>query len=371
MNVKYDNNIEAFFALVRAGLWEQEVRLLSYGAIDFKEIYRLADEQAVVGLVAAGIKHVVDVNVPKEDVLQFVGQALNLEQWNLAMNSFISAIVEKMRRAGIFTLLVKGQGIAQCYEKPLWRTCGDIDFYLSESNYQVAKEFLKPLATLVDIEDSKRLHLGMTIETWAVELHGTMHSDFSNKMNEGLDDVHHTIFYGGEVRSWNNDGITVFLPSADNDIIIVFTHFLQHFYVGGIGLRQISDWCRLLWTYREQIDIKLLENRLKKMGLVSEWKAFGALAVEYLDMPRKAMPLYDESRKWQKKASFLKKLIMDAGNLGVNNESYRFSQSQKVNKRTVFWRRLKEFSRLTLLFPLDAPLFFCTYLFNRIVNPRG
>ena len=366
-----NNNEQAFFALMKAGLWEQNVRLSSYETIDFSEIYRLAEEQAVVGLVTAGLEHVVDIKVPQEWVLQFVGESLQIEQQNKDMNHFIGTLVDKMRGVGIYTLLVKGQGIAQCYEKPLWRAFGDVDFYLSESNYQTAKEFLRPLASHVEDEDSRRLHLGMTIDTWSVELHGTLHSDFSNRMNKGLDDVHRAIFYGGEVRSWNNEGVSVFMASADNDVIIVFTHFLQHFYVGGIGFRQICDWCRLLWTYREQIDIKLLGIRLKKMGLVSEWKAFGALAVEYLDMPQKAMPLYDDSRKWQKKASFLKRLIMDAGNLGVNNESYRFSQSQKVNKRMVFWRRLKEFSRLTLLFPLDAPLFFCTYLFNRIVNPRG
>ena len=26
------------------------------------------------------------------------------------------------------------------------------------------------------------------------------------------------------------------LPSANNDVVFVFTHFLKHFYKGGIGL---------------------------------------------------------------------------------------------------------------------------------------
>ena len=123
-----DNNTQAFLALVRAGLWEKDVQLSSYGDIDFKEVYRLAEEQSVVGLVAAGIEHIVDIKIPKEDALQFVGQSLQLEQQNTAMNHFIGVIVDKMRAAGIYTLLVKGQGIAQCYERPLWRSCGDVDF---------------------------------------------------------------------------------------------------------------------------------------------------------------------------------------------------------------------------------------------------
>ena len=82
----------------------------------------------------------------------------------------------------------------------------------------------------------------------------------------------------------------------NNDILLIFTHFLKHFYKGGIGLRQICDWCRLLWTYRDSIDVALLEQRLRKMGLMSEWKAFAALAVEYLGMPAES-PIYDSSKR--------------------------------------------------------------------------
>ena len=57
------------------------------------------------------------------------------------------------------------------------------------------------------------------------------------------------------------------MPGPDNDVVIVFTHFLHHFFIGGVGLRQICDWCRLLWTYRESLDRGLLESRIRKMGL--------------------------------------------------------------------------------------------------------
>ena len=127
--MRIDNNTRAFLSLVQAGLWEQEVRLEPFGKVDFEEIMRLAEEQSVVGLVTAGLEHVADVNVPSEDKLQFVGQTLQIEQRNEAMNAFIGNLVNKMRIHGIYTLLLKGQGIAQCYERPLWRTCGDVDFF--------------------------------------------------------------------------------------------------------------------------------------------------------------------------------------------------------------------------------------------------
>ncbi len=58
--MKLDKNQQAFFALLRAGLWEQEVRLVPYGEIDFLAVLDLAEEQSVVRLLAAGIEHVVD-----------------------------------------------------------------------------------------------------------------------------------------------------------------------------------------------------------------------------------------------------------------------------------------------------------------------
>ena len=118
-----NRNIRAFFALVRAGLWEQDVQLAPYGEIDFAKVLRLSEEQSVVGLVAAGIEHIVDRKPQKKDVLQFIGRTVHMERRNQTMNCFIGNIVEKMRAAGIYTVLVKGQGVGQCYSRPLWRGC--------------------------------------------------------------------------------------------------------------------------------------------------------------------------------------------------------------------------------------------------------
>ena len=344
-----------FFELLRAGLWKKEARLSQYKDIDYSAIMKLAEEQFVVGLITAGLEYVSDVKVPKEVLLQFIGSTLQIEQQNKAMNEFVAWIIDLLRKQDVYSLLVKGQGIAQCYEKPLWRASGDVDLYLSESYYQKAKSFLAPLASNVEKEDEKRLHLGMTINSWIVELHGTMHSDYSIKVNKGLDDVHRCVFYGGEVRSWDNGGVTILLPSADNDVIIIFTHILQHFFVEGIGLRQICDWCRLLWTYRDKIDMRLLEKRLKYMGLMSNWKAFAALAVDWLGMPAEEMPLYNKSRSWKEKGNRIIVLILDTGNFGHNRDmSYKQTDTYFVRLAKSFNRRNKDAFRQFMIFPLDT-----------------
>ena len=101
--------------------------------MDWKEVMELAEEQAVVGLVTAGIERVkvkdARFKVPMPIALQFVGRVTQLEQRNQAMNYFIGVLVEKMREAKIYAVLVKGQGVGQCYERPLWRWCADAENY--------------------------------------------------------------------------------------------------------------------------------------------------------------------------------------------------------------------------------------------------
>ena len=213
--MRKDNTIEAFFALVRAGLWETDVLLASYGEVDYADILLLAKEQAVVGLVAAGFEHVIDVKVPQQWALQFAGQTIQLEQRNKAMNSFIGSLINKMRDADIYTLLVKGQGIAQCYERPLWRACGDVDLFLSDSNYDKAKAFLVPLASSVESEGVYKKHFEMVIDPWVVELHGSMRSGLSSRVDKVIDETQDEVFCGGDVRSWMNGNTQIFLSGVN------------------------------------------------------------------------------------------------------------------------------------------------------------
>ena len=363
--MKNNNTIDAFFALLKAGLWERDVRLSTYSNIDYSEVYRLAEEQSVVGLVAAGLEHVVDVKVPQIDFLTFFGRAVQMEQQNSAMNDFIGVLVDKMRKAGIYTLLVKGQGIAQCYERPLWRTCGDVDFFLSENNYEKAKEFLTPFSSSTKIEGKYKQEYSLTIDSWVVELHGNMRCGLSSPMDRVIDEIQSDVFNSGDVRSWMNGKTQVFLPGVNCDICFVFTHFLKHFYCGGIGLRQICDWCRLIWTSRDRINMKLLEAHLANMGLRSEWKAFGAFVVDHLGMPSEAMPLYSPKKKWKRKADRICSFVIKVGNFGQNRDmSYYEKYPYFISKVISLGRRVGDLVSHARIFPLDSMRFFPSIFLN-------
>lgn len=346
------NNQQAFLALMRAGLWEQDVQLSPFEKIDFCEVYRLSEEQSVVGLVAAGLEHVVDIKAPQEVTLQFVGTTLQLEQQNTAMNKFIEIVLDKTKEAGIDAVLIKGQGVAQCYERPQWRAPGDIDLLLNNDNYEKGKEFLDKISETKPKEYDFNKEYQTTIGGWCVELHGSLRCGLSAALNRGVDEIRDDICDNHNIRYWGIDGKRIPLPEANDDALLIFTHFLKHFYKGELGIRQICDWCRLLWTHRETIDFALIEKRLKSMGISSQWKGFGAFAVDYLGMPAEAMPLYSSDRKWSKKADRICAFILEVGNFGHNiDNSYYKKQSLFVRKTISMWRRIRSLIQHASFFP--------------------
>ena len=367
------NNHELFFKLIQAGLWSdnESTALRNYEVTDEVEwdnVYHLAEEQSVLGVVLAGIERLkranVDVNINPKLLLQWIGNVHLLEQRNKAMNVFIAELIETLRKQDVYAVLVKGQGIAQCYERPLWRASGDVDLLLSDGNYKKAKDVLLPIATSREQEYITFKHLGLLMnEGFLVELHGTLHSRLSKRVDNGIDVAQRSVFYGGNVRSWLNGNTLVFLPDPNDDVIFIFTHILHHYFIDGIGLRQICDWCRLLWTYKDSLNQELFESRIRGMGLMSEWKAFATLAVEYLGMPVEAMPLYEfqdsKVSDFKKKAEQIMKFVLESGNLRHNRRTAK-------GKVASAWNKTKNFIRHTRVFPLDSMKFFWHFLLDGI-----
>ena len=203
----------------------------------------------------------------------------------------------------------------------------------------------------------------------------------SCRADDVVDEMLEDSLLKGRVSKWSVDETDVLLLNPDNHIVIVFTHFLRHFFIEGVGLRQICDWCRLLYSYRDSLNYELLESRIKAMGLMSEWKAFGALAIEYLGFPKDSMPLLNVnvdlnarsamplglSKNLKKKADRILELVLESGNFGHNKDlSYRTRYSGITYKIVAAWRRLKDFASLIPVFPLDAPRFYLTYILGKV-----
>jgi len=363
--------------LVRAGLFpvhdegNSDIRI--DGTTDWNYIYQLAQEQSVQGIVLCGIEELrakgLELSVPKVLLLQWIGEVQMIEHRNNEMNVFIAELIEKLRKNDIYALLVKGQGIAQYYEKPLLRCSGDADLFLSDENYQKAKELLLPLGKITEPEEVAKKHFAMDIDGWAVELHGTLKSGLSSRVDKVLDRLQEDTFYGGQVRSWMNGQTQIFLLKAENDAFYVFTHILQHFFKEGVGLRQICDWCRLLYTYRDSLNYGLLEKRIRRAGLMSEWKAFYNLASRYLGMPDLGSGLMVHDSRYDKKADRIMEFILKSGNMGHNRDMSHFSKKPYLVRKCVsMGRRVSDLINHARIFPMDSLRFFPRIMWNGVVS---
>lgn len=372
--IKQKKNIEAFFFLTRAGLFgrTEHADSMQLDDVDWAEVYQLAKEQSVVGLVGEGIELLQDEwprvhgspLLPQKWAIKFHCVALKLEQFNLAMNQFIAGLISRLSKRDIHAVLLKGQGVAQSYNKPLWRACGDVDLLLKGEDYQRAKDYLLSLASSSEPEIMHRQHLCLKIGGWQVELHGSLRCGFSFRIDKELDKLCNDSFSNSDLRLWTNRNVQISLLGRENDVIYVFVHFLNHFYKGGVGIKQICDWCRLLWSFRDSLDTGKLESHLKDMGVMSVWRAFGMYAVEYLGMPEEAMPFYADDEKWKRKAKRIHLFILNTGNMGRNRRKKTKNKSLLLKKMKSSKERFCDLANHLMIFPLNTLRFFPSILLN-------
>ena len=100
---------------------------------------------------------------------------------------------------------------------------------------------------------------------------------------------------------------------------------------------------------------------------MTEWKAFAALAVEYLGMPVETMPFYSDSSKWKKKAKRILEFVMMSGNFGHNRDmSYYGKYPYIIRKCISMSQRVGDLIRHSRIFPLDSLRFFPTMMLNGV-----
>ncbi len=357
-----DVNVKAFLALTSTGLWGSSRfwNGVQQEKVDWEAVYQLAQEQKLVGLMASAFDGCEDKGLGFEiqDVFDrqqskaFAKKVYSIEQYNLKMNTFIGAVIGKLEAEGLHPLLLKGQGIAQAYRNSIRRSCGDVDLLIAENEYEAAKQILAPKASKVFGDDPKELHVAMYFSRFILELHGSMHVFLTRRQDAVLDAMAEKMFSDKDFRLWDNDGVTVKLPSANVDVVYVFCHILQHLFREGIGLRQVCDLCRLLYVYRDEIDRDLLQSRIVEMRLQTEWKAFAALMADWLGTPVECIPMYDASGKYSGKARKILSHILSTGNMGRNRDvsykkKYPYLIKKMISMRLIFGKAL----RLGTIFP--------------------
>ncbi len=365
-----DRSEEAFIKLYQAGLWGLDVHDEEFRdeAIDWERVVELARQQTVVGVVGEAMSQLSRGVMPRPLYLKVLREVVDIEEENKRMNAMLPVLFRTLDQLQVRSWLLKGQGVAQNYENPLRRQSGDIDVFFPDlADYEKARtDFLNHLKQEnVHNDNDFTKTLEFDHHDIYIELHGRIVAEVNRRSDRKFPTF---LEECKNLASEKWSGAQ--LPPLRFDAVFVFMHMVRHYFGGGIGLRQVSDWMRLLHAKKESIDATQLEADLKETGLYKLWQAFGCMAVEQLGCPVESMPFYNN--KYSKYGKRLLRYILESGNFGYYDERTKSDSRYYIVRRFVaFCGHLQMKLRNLMMFPMESVYGIPSFIKDGLARTKG
>jgi len=313
---------------------------------EWTAIWKMAQEQAVTGLIGDALPLLPEEAQPDEDLtFDIVTEAYQIEKQNKTIDEKVRQIFDELRANDIRGVLLKGQGIAREYLHPEHRLAGDIDIYVGAKQIDKARRYMEQ-KTVTEANENRK-HIYYKDEGIQVELHRTPTGDhffiFGRRQNK---------WFCNELERTCRQYENVNTPSEMFNVVFEYYHAFHHFTHEGVGFRQILDWVVCLHNYRARIDHDQLRRTLYRMGLLHSWRVFIYIAVHALGLPREEAPFYDPNAR--KKATQVIWKIVESGNFGKNYNRTKRSTNYFVSKAQGVRNNIADSIQLARIFPTDA-----------------
>ena len=375
-----------FFEFLRFCIGSESEIPSSLKEADWKELYRIAQKQCLVGILFDGIQKLppAEVGMSKDLLLQWMMQCQMLEKANVRLNDAAIQISEWFRKKGFRTCILKGQGNALMYPNPYSRTPGDIDIWVEGGD----KRVISFVRSISPHEKACYHHIEFpSYKGVEVEVHYRpsfllcfWHDRKLQKYYERVkeEQFSHRVMLGeqGEIA----------IPTVEFNLIFQLTHIYAHLMNEGIGLRQLLDYYYVLISDDLLVisddllvisddllvirdDLLVIRDRvqkeLKELGL---WKFAGAIMYimqEVFGMSASRL-IVPPNEKYGK---FVLNEVLEAGNFGKHDERNRFGRSKLGHNLQRVYRDM----RLVRYFPAEAlsePFFRVWHFFWRLKHRR-
>ena len=366
---------QIFFDFLRFCIGSDSEIPSSLKEADWKELYRIAQKQCLVGILFDGIQKLppAEVGMSKDLLLQWMMQCQMQEKANVRLNDAAIQVSEWFRKKGFRTCILKGQGNALMYPNPYSRTPGDIDIWVEGGD----KRVISFVRSISPHEKACYHHIEFpSYKGVEVEVHYRpsfllcfWHDRKLQKYYERVkeEQFSHRVMLGeqGEIA----------IPTVEFNLIFQLTHIYAHLMNEGIGLRQLLDYYYLLISDDLLVisddllvisdDLLLIRDRvqkeLKELGL---WKFAGAIMYimqEVFGLPASRL-IVPPNEKYGK---FVLNEVLEAGNFGRHDARNRFGRSKLGHNLQRVYRDM----RLVRYFPAEAlcePFFRIWHFFWRL-----
>ena len=318
-----------FFDFLRFSIGSAKEIPGSLKEADWKELYAIAQKQALLGVLFHGIRRLPKELAPEQKLLmQWMAMAEQIRKQNIRLFQDSVKICQNFENEGFANCILKGQGNALLYPDSYIRTSGDIDIYLAGGRKRVMQYINKVCPNQV----MRYHHVDFPVMKTAIEVHFTPSYMFcpihNRRMQKWFEEV-----MGEQCnhRVSLSDGYgEIHVPQVSFNVIYILSHLYRHIFTEGIGLRQLLDYYYVLVKWHTDLtnltdsnkslplmtqintDLDALRHELKYLGL---WKFAQAVMfvmkeVFGLSEDRMIAPM-DE-----KEGRFLLDEIMRGGNFG-------------------------------------------------------
>ena len=414
--------LQIFFDFLRFCIGSESEIPSSLKEADWKELYRIAQKQCLVGVLFDGILKLplAEVGMSKDLLLQWMLQCQMLEKANVRLNDAAIQVSEWFRKKGFRTCILKGQGNALMYPNPYSRTPGDIDIWVEGGDERVIS-FVRSIsphekACYHHIEFPSYKGVEVEVHYRPSFLLCFWHNRKLQKYYERVkeEQFSHRVMLGeqGEIA----------IPTVEFNLIFQLTHIFSHLMNEGIGLRQLVDYyfviCDFYKVYqnfsnpsvslskgsstfspspsssgsgdvtallgaRNRYALRLADHQRStpdcagwdRLGMVQEelkelglWKFAGGIMYimqEVFGMPASRLIVPPN----EKCGKFVLNEVLEAGNFGKHDERNRFGRSQLGHNLQRVYRDM----RLVRYFPAEAlcePIFRTWHFFWRLKHRR-
>ena len=209
--------------------------------VDWKELYAIAQKQALLGVLFYGIQRLPKELAPEQKLLmQWMAMAEMIRKQNIRLFLDSVKVCQNFENKGFANCILKGQGNALLYPDPYMRTPGDIDIYLSGGR----RKIMNYVDQVCPNQVMRYHHVDFPVMKTAIEVHFTPSYMFcpihNRRMQKWFEEV-----MGEQCnhRVSLPDGYgEIHVPQVSFNVIYILSHLYRHIFTEGVGLRQLLDY---------------------------------------------------------------------------------------------------------------------------------
>lgn len=303
--------------LIRYAFEERELTAEECAEFDWKEVYDELLNHAVAAVPIESAGAILDE--------QFFESWLNVAACILSLNSTIcdaeTELEKLLEKNDIPMGILKGLAAAKNYPKPLYRSLGDVDFIVNETDFdRTYRLMLDNGYILAYDENNTDYHLTFEKNGVMFELHREPAGISKGEYGDIIRDLFRNVC--GEAKKCEVEGYTFsLLPRLQNGLVLLL-HLVKHLD-DGLGLRQICDWMGFVANeldddiWKSEFQPVLRKARLENIACITT-----KMCKKYLGLSEKIT--WCDSADDKTCDEFMR-YVMDNGNFGRKDENNKRS----------------------------------------------